>query len=466
MYQAFKSLLKKITKPHSNNKEESRREYLLNVLLLGLLLLVSLTFLINLINPFFDSSYNGADPLVSGVLFAILLVIFGLSKSKKSYFAAYLFIVFLCIVGIYMQFYWGADLPVLLLFFALLIVMSGLLISKKFAFSVALIGGFSTIFFTQVELMGFKSTNSVWRNQPIEMVDSIVHAVILGIIAMVSWLSNRELEKALLRAKRSEFKVKKQRDNLEVLVEKRTKQLRLLEAEKLVQVHRFAEFGRIAAGLFHDFATPLNLVSINLDKLTRESRKNKELKISDSQMLMKRALDGTKRLEVLISSARKQTQIEDLKTNFSIVSEIDQVLELLDYKAKKQDVLIIKNYKIKPKLQGNPSRFSQMITNLVLNAIDSYENSKKKNKKVEINLEKIKNNLEVKIQDWGIGIKNKDIENIFEPFFTTKSPRKGLGMGLSICKDVVEKDFKGKIFVESSLGDGTIFKVEIPLKKT
>ena len=95
----------------------------------------------------------------------------------------------------------------------------------------------------------------------------LVTIVILEIIVLVSWLSNKEIEKALKRAKRSEIALKKERDGLEIEVERRTEELKKAQLEKLTIFYRFSNYGRIAAGLFHDIANPLTQVSLSLSRI-------------------------------------------------------------------------------------------------------------------------------------------------------------------------------------------------------
>ncbi len=85
---------------------------------------------------------------------------------------------------------------------------------------------------------------------------------------------------------------------------------------------------------------------------------------------------------------------------------------------------------------------------------------------VRIRLNFNRDNVMITIRDRGIGILADDINKIFQPFFTTKSSQKGTGIGLSISRDIVEKNFSGKITVLSSKKTGTLFTVILPLTNT
>lgn len=120
---------------------------------------------------------------------------------------------------------------------------------------------------------------------------------------------------------------------------------------------------------------------------------------------------------------------------------------------------------------GDPVKFYKVISNIVSNAIDAYEEcdeketEKNKEREILIRVSQKNNNACIEIQDWGAGITPEHLKRIFEPFFTTKSIEKGTGLGLSICKSIIEGDFDGHIYVKSKPGQGTIFTIEFLIRK-
>ncbi|MDO8270190.1 MAG: MFS domain-containing histidine kinase [Candidatus Levybacteria bacterium] len=452
--------------PRSKNIDDARMEFILTILLIGLVVLTGIAFFINILGPIlYPTSKTNGSPFVTGFIFAFICLLLLLARIGKDKISASITIGILLLAGIYGNYYWGSDLGIVLLLYALIIIMTGILSGTRYAFMVTVVCGFAIIFFTYLQLAHVYYPNTMWKKQEIGLTDSIVNTIILCIIAIISWLSNREIQKTLIRARKSEAALLRQKNLLEETVEKRTHELRVSQAEKLAQLYRFAEFGKMASGLFHDLSNPLMLVSLNLDRLHRQSKNTNQKKISDTKILLGRALSGTHKLENFIQAARKQVQSQDIIKLFSLQAEIDQVMQMLEYKAKKTHVMVIGNIPKNVLFYGSPVKFNQLVTNLVSNAIDAYSTSQKKEKKVEISLVKIKNKAFLQIQDWGSGIEKKDIGHIFEPLFTTKSPEKGMGMGLSICRDVVEKDLNGKFVVESKVGIGTTFLVEFPIRK-
>ncbi|MEM3430645.1 MAG: ATP-binding protein, partial [Candidatus Bathyarchaeia archaeon] len=108
-------------------------------------------------------------------------------------------------------------------------------------------------------------------------------------------------------------------------------------------------------------------------------------------------------------------------------------------------------------LKVDPDLIRRLFTNLITNAIQAMPDGG------QLTIKTSKNDREVSIsfQDTGVGIPEENINRLFDPFFTTKA--KGQGLGLSICKRIVEAH-EGSISVESKVGVGSTFTVKLPIK--
>lgn len=457
-------LFKKLIAPKSKNKDIARREYILNILLVGAIALSSVAFLDNLINHLHGTATTSA--LSIGVVFSFVILfclLLYLSKKGKIIFSAVVLICLFYFPAIYSSYTWGALLPVGLMLYAVVIVITGILISS--------IAGFFITFITTVYLLilTYLQVNNItppiyWQMQNVDIGDTFVIVFALIIISAIAWLYNREMEQALNRARISENDLREERDNLETIVEERTKALRIAQMEKISQLERFAEVGRISSGLIHDLATPLSLVSLNLEKMNKLGAGVKKEHFIGSNVLLKRATIGIKRLESFVQSARKQVQYHEMKETFSLKKEMSQILQLISYTAKEKKVKINLHLEKDIRSFGNVAKFNQVITNLLINAVDAYEDSpQEKKREIMVSVKTKNKKIEIKIKDFGVGINQSDLLLIFQPFFTTKQLRNGMGIGLSLCKEIIEKDFKGKISVESTLKEGTVFTLLFPV---
>ncbi|HEX8966140.1 MAG TPA: HAMP domain-containing sensor histidine kinase, partial [Patescibacteria group bacterium] len=263
----------------------------------------------------------------------------------------------------------------------------------------------------------------------------------------------------------SEKELRQQRDLLEEKVEERTKELKQTQLEKVSQLYRFAEFGRLSSGILHDLVTPLTSVSLNLSLLTNRSKKiNKQQIVADQELLEKVAL-GVTRMELFVKSVRKQLQKQEVRYSFNVVEEIKQVLQVFNHRLDEFGIKVKIEYGKNIKTVGNPIKFNQIISNIINNAIDAYDLHKtfiSKNKKIIVRVKAIAKEIQIEIQDFGCGIPKNVQKQIFKPLFTTKGIEKGTGIGLYITKEIIEKDFFGKISFTSKENEGTIFIIKIP----
>ena len=455
------NLIHKIVAPKSSGKDKARQEFILNVLLVGSFLLTFFAFCIVIFARYTNSSVEGGlAPVVVCIFLIFLNCLYWLSRKGYVRLSALLLVTSFYLICFYTFFKWGTDVTQAWLTYALLIVMSGVLIGTRFAFFVTLSLVIAISFLSQIQLAGLYEVGRSWRDEPYTFADTILLNITLVVISIIAWLSNRETEKSLKRARASEAELKRERDLLEIKVEERTKELKKAQLEKITQLYRFAEIGKLSSSLFHDLVTPLSLISMNLEEL---KNKREQTRINDMQALVKRAIQGTKFLESFVLVVRQQLQNQELKKVFSLNKEIKQVIQMVQYKINSEHIKIIFESSGEIRTYGNYIKFSQLITNLVLNAIDAYDHLTDTTKReIQIKLYEQNNVIYCSVTDFGKGINKEDITKIFQPFFTTKSVEKGTGIGLSISRDIVEKSFQGKISVKSSQKSGTVFTIHFP----
>lgn len=448
-----------LTKPRSKNEDIKRKEFILNILLLSIIFLLSAMLLVKFYGIIFlEYSSKSLSPIIIFIILTIFMSLYLLSKKGFYKISSIIFIIIYLLPVTYMLYGWGIDIPQGILMYALLIIMSGILVSTRFAFFATFF--VSCVFFAlgYFQIHSIISFDGYWRREEFEVRDIIVYIITFFIIAIVSWLSNREIEKSLRRARESEAELQKERDMLEIKVEERTKELRKTQMEKMQILLRFAEMGRLSSGLFHDLVNPMTAVSLNLQQVKGEDKKE----LANAKTYLNQAIKAMKRMEELVTVVRQQLKNQEALTDFSINKEIKQVIKILAYKARKNEVEIIFTGEKEIKTYGSQIKFSQAATNFISNAIDSYCGMEKKDKTVYVNLKEKNGKINLSIKDCGCGIAKENLDKIFEPFFTTKSG--GIGLGLSSSKNTIEKNFNGDIKVESEPGKGTELIITFPIK--
>lgn len=451
-------LYAKFLAPKSNNEDLRRREFILNIILGSSLLFIAFLDATVFYNSIWEKGYAGVSFFIFSIVLLIFIGIYLLSRFGYFILASYIFIGIYFMVTTYSAYRWGSYLPSTLLNYVLLIVISSILISTRFGF---LITGFVSVALASVsykEITQGINLTTFWQDKAYKFNDVAEFIITFFIIMTVSWLSNREIEKSLRRARKSEVELEKERDNLEVTVEQRTQKLKELQTERVIELHRLAESGRLAAGFFHDLMNPLTAIAMSVQDL-----KNKAPTMADSvKNSLDQALAASRRMESFIDAIRRQSKNEEPATIFSFNQEIEQAVLLLQHKAKRANVKIIYTQNGNITGHGKPLQFYQVISNLLSNAIESYSPSSEGNREVAINLTAVGNEIVIKVADQGKGIPTEMQDKIFNHFFTTKN-QEGMGLGLAITKSIVEKDFHGTIHVFSS-GSGSTFTVVLPVQ--
>jgi signal transduction histidine kinase len=213
----------------------------------------------------------------------------------------------------------------------------------------------------------------------------------------------------------------------------------------------------LAAGVAHEVNTPLAVIS------------------SYSQMLRKQIGpddSGYKLLEKITAQTFRASQIVNNLLSFSRVNAtefaavdvhkvINETLSLLEHPLKTSRVKIQAELVAPtPTVTGNAGKLQQVFLNLFLNARDAMPEGGILTIRTSI----VDGRIEITVTDSGVGISRDHIKKIYDPFFTTKTPGKGTGLGLSVSYGIV-KEHGGSIAVESSVGEGTSFRLDFPLSR-
>jgi two-component system, NtrC family, sensor kinase len=223
-----------------------------------------------------------------------------------------------------------------------------------------------------------------------------------------------------------------------------------IEKEKLlVQQSKMSMMGEMIGSIAHQWKQPLSIISMSngLLKLNREIKDFSAPKeIDDSISNIDNAI---KHLSQTIDDFRNFFNPNKEKCFYKISEAFEDTLKLIDSQFRNNNIEIIKDIN-EVELFGSKNELLQTLINLLKNAKEALIiNTNLEKKYIFISAYKENDELVIKIKDNANGIPNNLINNIFDPYFTTKEKTGGTGIGLYMCKQIIEGNMKGKIQVSN-----------------
>ncbi|WP_394138108.1 PAS domain S-box protein [Cytobacillus oceanisediminis] len=223
--------------------------------------------------------------------------------------------------------------------------------------------------------------------------------------------------------------------------------------EVLHRQDKLAAVGQLAAGVAHEIRNPLTSMKgytefLQLDE-TNEER----------QEFLNIILDEIERVNNIVEDfmvLAKPKAVELKEKN--IIPVIKNVLSLVEFDARKRKVKIHFEYeKDIIQIECDENRLKQVFLNFVKNGIEAMPDGGD----ITVRASIINNQVQIAIQDTGVGIPEEKLKNIGEPFYTTK--KNGNGLGLMVSFKIIESH-NGKVYIESELNKGTTFNILLPAK--
>ncbi|MEI9914352.1 MAG: HAMP domain-containing sensor histidine kinase [Candidatus Saccharibacteria bacterium] len=218
----------------------------------------------------------------------------------------------------------------------------------------------------------------------------------------------------------------------------------------------FSNWDRNLLSLTHELSGPLTAASLNLEKYLLASNPESLEMLKSNLKLMEDYLANTRQLIRRLPVPPRP---------FSVNKQLANIVRNLSPVASQSLVTIKLNVDEDCALRGNATRFKQIISCVIRNAIDSYDDCLRLNRYVVVEHHLIKDYLVVSIKDHGSGISKAYKSKIFKPYFSTKRGTSGLGLGLSLAAESITEDFMGYVKVESDKNNGTTFRLFFRLPK-
>lgn len=243
---------------------------------------------------------------------------------------------------------------------------------------------------------------------------------------------------------------------------------------QLLERERLASLGEIAGGVAHDINSPLSSIQTVIYSLNKSYQKVKEFIEENKNMpqditeefdsIEKRLKNGSiacERIAKIVNSIRNHTRNlsgENVQ-EFYIMDVVNDIKILINHHLKSSGCELIITEEKRVHIKGDPGKLGQVLTNLIVNAIQAYDN---KSGKIEVFVGKEENSAIIKVRDEAGGIPEAYREGIFSKILTTKGTQ-GTGLGLYLSYSIITGHFGGRITFETEEGKGTTFSISIPI---
>ncbi len=264
---------------------------------------------------------------------------------------------------------------------------------------------------------------------------------------------------------------------------------------QLVNQEKMASLGQLTAGIAHEINNPINFVSSNIAPLKRDIKdimevinfyrvtgekeftpssikEAKQLEVDleldyvldEVDQLLKGMEDGAKRTVEIVKGLRLFSRVDeqDIK-KVDLHDGINSTIILLNSSIPGK-IRIVREFGELPLVECLAGKINQVFMNIINNAVHALADHLEtiKDPRIDIRTKVFPDHVVVEIEDNGPGMPLSVKQKIFEPFFTTKAVGKGTGLGLSIVYSIIE-NHKGSLEVISEVGQGTIFKISLPI---
>lgn len=364
--------------------------------------------------------------LGASVLAYLSLTAIALRVARVTLSATFI-IIFYYLVALTTSLTQGITSPISLLLYCFFILIGGVLMGSTYivrttTWSIA----------TLLTLQLLVELGLTLHSNPESTISGVAaYSVLFGIFALVGWLAASQIERALHDSMEAKAEILHQKNLLADALASEEYRRQRLQIEELSNLYEFAELGQQTTLLLHDFANQLMTLSIDIEEKSPAANKRAQQTLTEISHTMQ-----TVRQRL---AANEQTAIPVLALLNDIVKE---------HRAKAQAAHIKLQLRTQTDFQqpvtyGDPLKLRQILTILIDNALQSYAHTTKKQKTVTITLAQTENAVTVTIKDYGIGIPDTVRKDLFKASYTTKTT--GHGIGLYIAKQIIERQFNGKI---------------------
>jgi signal transduction histidine kinase len=296
---------------------------------------------------------------------------------------------------------------------------------------------------------------------------------VLALSLLVTMTASMAITSTIVRGLRT--RERQLEDALTSLSEKQT---------QLVQTEKHASLGRLVAGIAHEINNPIQFIHGNMGFLSEafadalpildaEAGRRPDLRLArldypffrrQVPVLLQDLRDGADRIGIIVRELRAYARQDEgrLDQDVDLAAVIRASTRLLHNRLKHYHVDQDLDPRL-PAMKGNGTQLQQVVVNALENAVQALPEDGTGHIAVRAHPARGGKIIEFTIEDNGCGIAPEHRGRIFDPFFTTRQASGGTGLGLAIVEEIV-KQHRGRIEVESEVGQGTIFRFLLPVK--
>jgi signal transduction histidine kinase len=226
--------------------------------------------------------------------------------------------------------------------------------------------------------------------------------------------------------------------------------------DQLRHADRLATIGQLAAGVAHELNEPLGNI-LGFAQLAKKGPRLPKRAAEDMEKIVAASLHAREVIHKLLIFAR---QMPPRKTQVNLNQIVEEGVYFLESRCAKGGIELIRSLSPNlPEISADPSQLHQVLVNLVVNAVQAMPEGGR----LTIETLARPGHVSLIVEDTGIGMSEEVRKKIFIPFFTTKDVDQGTGLGLAVVHGIVTTH-RGSIQVESEVGRGTRFEIQLPLR--
>jgi len=257
-------------------------------------------------------------------------------------------------------------------------------------------------------------------------------------------------------------------NSMATVLDKREKEL-IVERQKYFHQEKMAAIGALAAGVAHEIGNPIAAIS-GIAQEMKERRDAglgfcaadycKECRPDLIQAQTERLAAITREISEFASPQAAEPQLLDLNAQLRSTASLIRY----DKRLRGVDLQLELDHKL-PAIHGVADQLTQVIMNLLINAMDALEPMRDRSPTIIISTRAEGDRVSMTVADNGPGMEKEVVERAFDAFFTTKAAGKGTGLGLSLCYSIM-KNHGGSIEIDSTPGSGTRVQAYFPINET